>query len=325
MKRSKKLVVFSVATALIMLLAACGGGTAPVGEKTYTVGISQLIQHVALDAATKGFRDALTARLGDKVSFNEQNGQGDPATCAAIASGFVSSKVDLILANATPALQAAAAATADIPILGTSITEYGVALDIKDFSGVVGGNVSGTSDLAPLDGQAEMLRELFPEAKKVGLLYCSAEPNSLYQVNKVKEFLEGMGYECKLYPFSDSNDLAAVTTTAATSDVIYVPTDNTVASNTGIIDNICRPLKVPVVAGEKGIASGCGVATLSIDYYDLGFATGEMAFRILTGAESISAMPVEYAPKFTKMYNEEICTELGIKVPEGYLPIEAEE
>jgi len=292
-------------------------------DKTYKVGILQLVQHQALDAATKGFRDALTEKLGDKVVFDEQNAQGDPATCATIANGFVSSNVDLIMANATPALQAVAAATADIPVLGTSITEYGVALDIQDFNGTVGGNISGTSDLAPLDQQAAMIQELFPNAKTIGLVYCSAEANSLYQVNTVKADLEGLGYTATLYPFSDSNDLSSVVTTAVgANEVLYVPTDNTVASNTGIIDNICQPAKIPVVAGEKGICAGCGVATLSIDYYDLGYATGEMAYKVLTGESDIATMPIEYAPNFTKMYNAAICEKLGITVPAGYVAIE---
>lgn len=334
MKKSRQLIAMAASLALLFSLTACGGGAAnptnptepagsqPSEEKTYTVGISQLIQHDALDAATQGFRDALTEKLGDKVVFNEQNAQGDPNTCATIANGFVSANVDLIMANATPALQAAAAATADIPVLGTSVTEYSVALDIEDFNGTVGGNVSGTSDLAPLDQQAAMIKEFFPDAKNVGLLYCSGEPNSLYQVETVKNFLEEMGYTATFYSFSDSNDLAAVTTTAvAGSDVIYLPTDNTVASNTGIIDSISRPAGVPIIAGEKGICAGAGVAALSIDYYDLGYATGEMAYRVLTGQEDISAMPIEYAPNFTKMYNAEIAADLNITPPEGYTAI----
>lgn len=334
MKNLRKLTALAACAALSLSLAACsGGGTAatptPSGnttsseETTYTVGILQLVQHEALDAATNGFMAALTEKLGDRVTFDPQNAQGDSNTCSSIATGFVASDVDLILANATAALQAASAATGDIPVLGTSITEYGVALGLKDFSGTVGGNVSGTSDLAPLDQQAAMLQEFFPDAKTVGLLYCSAEANSQYQVDTVSAALESMGYTCTPYPFADSNDLAAITTTAAKdSDVIYVPTDNTVASNTGIIDNICQPAGIPVVAGEKGICAGCGVATLSIDYYDLGYATGEMAYKILTGESDISSMPIEYAPNFTKMYNPTICEALGISAPEGYVPIE---
>lgn len=293
-------------------------------DESYTVGICQLVQHDALDAATQGFKDSLIEELGeDKVTFDEQNAQGDPATCATVVNGFVSSGVDLILANATPALQAAAAGTDTIPILGTSVTEYGVALEIDDFNGTVGKNISGTSDLAPLDGQAEMIQELFPDAKNIGLLYCSAEANSQYQVDTVKGFLEEKGYTCEFYAFSDSNDLSAVATKAAeNSDVIYVPTDNTCANNTELIKNICMPAKTPVVAGEEGICAGCGVATLSISYYDLGVATGKMAAKILTGESKIEEMPIEYAPNFTKKYNKEICEELGISIPDEYEAIE---
>ncbi len=296
-------------------------------KEVYTVGICQLVQHEALDAATQGFIDALTEAMGDQVEILEvQNAQGDSNTCSTIVNDFVSKDVDLILANATPALQAAAAITGDIPILGTSVTEYGVALGIDDFDGTVGTNISGTSDLAPLDQQAAMLNELFPDAVNVGLLYCSAEANSQYQVDTVQAALEELGYTCKQYAFSDSNDLSSVTTTAADeSDVIYVPTDNTVASNTEIINNICLPAEVPVIAGEEGICAGCGVATLSISYYDLGVATGKMAARILADGEDISAMPIEYAPEFTKKYNADNCETLGVEIPDDYVAIAAEE
>ena len=294
-------------------------------EKSFTVGICQLVQHDALDAATQGFKDALTEEFGDAVTFDEQNAQGDSNTCSTIVNSFVSNGVDLILANATPALQAAAAATNEIPILGTSVTEYGVALALDDFDGTVGGNISGTSDLAPLDEQAAMLHELFPDAEKVGLLYCSAEANSQYQVDTVKAALEELGYTCEYYAFSDSNDLSAVATTASSeSDVIYVPTDNTVASNTEIVNNICQPAGVPVIAGEEGICAGCGVATLSISYYDLGVGTGKMAARVLNG-EDISEMAVEYAPNFTKKYNAQLCEALGVTIPEDYVAIEVAE
>ncbi len=302
------------------------GEEAASDGETYTVGICQLVQHVALDAATEGFMDAIKEALGeDAVTFDVQNAQGDSNTCSTIINSFVSNDVDLILANATAALQAAQAGTNEIPVLGTSVTEYGVALGIDDFSGTVGGNISGTSDLAPLDEQAAMLNELFPDAKNVGLLYCSAEANSQYQVDVVKAALEEMGYTCEYYAFSDSNDLATIATNAANAcDVIYVPTDNTVASNTEIINNICQPAGVPIVAGEEGICSGCGVATLSISYYDLGVATGKMAVKVLTGEADISEMPVEYAPQFTKKYNASLCEALGVEVPDGYVAIEAE-
>lgn len=296
------------------------------GAETYSVGICQLVQHDALDAATQGFKDALVAELGEgAVTFDEQNAQGDSNTCSTIINGFVSNGVDLILANATPALQAAQAGTDTIPVLGTSVTEYGVALGIDDFNGTVGNNISGTSDLAPLDQQAAMLNELFPDAKNVGLVYCTSEANSQYQVDEVQRFLEELGYTCKQYGFSDSNDLSSVATTASSeSDVIYVPTDNTVASNTEILDNICQPAGIPVIAGEEGICAGCGVATLSISYYDLGVATGKMAAKVLTGVADISEMPIEYAPQFTKKYNADICKALNVTIPDDYVVIEAE-
>ena len=320
-------------------LSACGGSTASsaaassvasaasasgsAAGKKFTVGICQLVQHAALDAATQGFEDALTDSFGEDVTFDFQNAQGDSATCATITNGFVSAGVDLIMANATPALQAAQAATNDIPILGTSVTEYGVALGLTDFSGVVGGNISGTSDLAPLDQQASMIVEWMPEVKKVGLLYCSAEANSQYQVDEVQKYLEEKGVVVTQYSFADSNDLSSVCQNAANeNDALYVPTDNTVAANTGIVDGICRPAKKPVFAGEEGICSGCGVATLSISYYDLGYTTGEMAVKILNGEADISSMPIEYTD-VTKKYNKTICDDLGLTVPEGYVAIEA--
>ena len=332
----------SAATAAAGVLAACGStsssssstaastassaassaGSAAAGQ-SYTVGICQLVEHEALDAATQGFQDALTEQLGDAVTFDMQNAQNDTATCATICNGFVSAGVDLILANATASLQAAQAATADIPILGTSITEYGVALGLTDFSGTVGGNISGTSDLAPLDEQAAMILEWMPEAKTAGLLYCSAEANSQYQVDTIQTYLEDAGLTVTQYPFSDSNDLSSVCQQAASAnELLYVPTDNTVAANTGIVDGICRPMGIPVFAGEEGICSGCGVATLSISYYDLGYTTGEMAVQILTGEADISTMPIQYTSA-TKKYNKTICDELGLTVPEGYEAIEA--
>ena len=311
----------SSAAASSVASSAVAGSAAASGD-SYTVGICQLVQHAALDAATQGFEDALTAEFGENVKFDFQNAQGDSATCATIANGFVSAGVDLIMANATPALQAAQSATNEIPVLGTSVTEYGVALGLSDFSGTVGGNISGTSDLAPLDQQADMIVEWMPEAKKVGLLYCSAEANSQYQVDEVQKYLEAKGVTATQYAFSDSNDLSSVCQKAADeNDALYVPTDNTVAANTGIVDGICRPAKKPVFAGEEGICAGCGVATLSISYYDLGYTTGEMAVKILKGEADISTMPIEYTD-VTKKYNKAVCDDLGLTAPEGYEAIE---
>jgi putative ABC transport system substrate-binding protein len=353
----KKVLALVLACAMALALVACGGNnTSPsttddaetpttsqdasqeeadgtetpdetaTSDKVYQIGICQLMQHPALDAATQGFKDALVEKLGeDGVQFDEQNASGESNTCSTIVNGFVSANVDLILANATPALQAAMASTADIPILGTSITDYATALGREDFSGTTGINVSGTSDLAPLDGQAEMLQELFPDAKTVGLLYCSGEPNSVYQINVIKGYLEDMGYTCTEYSFTDSNDVASVTQSAVDSDVIYIPTDNTAATYTETIANVVLPAGVPVIAGEEGICSGCGVATLTISYYDIGYKTGEMAYDILVNGADISTMEIASAPQFTKKYNAANCETLGITIPDDYEAITADE
>ena len=323
----KKLIAIVLAMMLVLSLAACQPaasgeqGAAADANKTYTIGICQFLPHPALDKATEGFMDAVKAAMGDKVTFDLQDAAGEASTCSTIVNGFVSSNVDLIMANATPAVAAAYNATEDIPILGTSVTEYGVALGIENFSGIVGSNVSGTSDLADLKLQAEMITQWVPDAQKVGLLYCSAEANSLYQVKEVQKYLEAAGLECKQFRFADTSDLMAVTTSAAEyADVIYVPTDNTVANNATAIDSICRPAGIPIIAGESGICANCGIATMSIDYYDLGYKTGEMAVEILTKGADITKMPIEYTPaeKVSYLYNEEICTELGITPVEGY-------
>ena len=303
--------ILALALALMMMgVAACASAT--------TNGICQLVQHEALDAATQGFKDALSAKMPD-VKFDEQNASGDSANCATIVNTFVANGVDLILANATPALQAAMSATGDIPILGTSVTDYATALDMSDWTGTTGINISGTSDLAPLDQQAAMLQELFPDAKEVGLIYCSAEANSVYQVTIIRGYLEEMGYTCTEFAFTDSNDVASVTQNAAdASDVIYIPTDNTAAAYTETIANVVLPAKVPVVAGEEGICRGCGVATLTISYYDIGYRTGEMAYEILANGADVSTMPIESAPQFTKKYNAENAEALGLTIPEDY-------
>ncbi len=348
----KKILAMLLALVMILSLAACAStapatdttaasdtetpaAETPVSEtpvsteepsaadgKTYSVGVCQLVQHEALDAATQGFVDALTEELGDAVTIDVQNASGDSVNCGTIVNGFVSRGVDLIMANATPALTAAVSATADIPILGTSITAYGVALDIDDFNGTVGGNVSGTSDLADLQAQAQMILDWFPETKNVGLLFCSAEPNSRYQIDEVRKALEAQGVTCEEFAFTDSNDVSSVTQKAADfSDVVYIPTDNTAASNTEAIANVLLPAGVPAICGEEGLCRGCGVATLSISYYDLGVTTGKMAAKILKGEANISEMPVEYTDA-TPKYNASICDQLGITPLDGYEAID---
>ena len=325
----KKLISLVLAAVMALSLVACGSGSkdkdTDTGDKTYKVGIVQLVQHEALDAATKGFTDALKEALGDKVEVVEKNASGDSNNCTTIVNGFISDKVDLIMANATPALQAAASATSTIPILGTSVTDYATALEIADWTGTVGGNISGTSDLAPLDKQAAMLQELFPNAKKVGMLFCSSEPNSKYQVDEVTKLLSAAGITCTEYTFTDSNDVSSVAQKACDdSDALYIPTDNTAASNTEAIANVVLAAGTPVIAGEAGICRGCGVATLSIDYYELGKITGQMAAKILTGEADISTMPVEFAPTATKQANMANCEKLGITVPADYTALATE-
>lgn len=324
MKTTKKIVSLAIVLLFATALVFANGNTEASSEKTtYKVGICQLVQHAALDQATQGFIDALTEEFGDSVTFDNQNASGDAATVTTIINGLVSSNVDLILANATLPLQTAAASTADIPILGTSITHYGVALDMDlTEDGATGINVSGTSDLAPLDRQADMITELFPDVKNVGLLYCSAEPNSVFQIQEVEKYLDAKGVNHTRFSFTDSSDVSAVTAAACQeADVIYIPTDNTAASCTEAIRNVVEPAKVPVIAGEEGICAGCGVATLSISYYDLGYTTGKMAVDILKNGADISTMPVQYAPNVTKKYNAELCQILGVEIPSDYVEI----
>ncbi len=336
--KMKKFTAALAAAALMMTAVGCGsantGDTADTTAaadnaaaegKTYNIGIVQLVQHEALDAATQGFMDTLTEKLGDNVKFDLQNANGESTNCSTIATGFVASNVDLILANATAALQASGAATSNIPILGTSVTDYATALEIDDWTGVTGRNISGTSDLAPIDEQEEMLKELFPEVKQVGIIYCSAEANSKYQATLFGDALTADGIAYKEYSAADTNEISAVVSTAVSEcDVLYIPTDNTMASSTETIKNIVVPAGIPVIAGEEGICSGCGVATLSISYYDLGCKTGEMAYEILVNGADPATMEIAFAPNVTKKYNAQICADLGITPPEGYVAIDAE-
>ena len=323
----RKLLSAAIAATMTLTLAACGtsqdDGQSADNPDAYIVGICEQMEHVSLSEATRGFKDGLVEILGeDSVVFREQNAGGEQANCTTIIDGFVSDGVDLILANATWPLQAAASATNSIPVLGTSVTDYATALNLDNFDGTIGRNISGTSDLVDLQSQAQIVQELFPEAENVGLLYCSGEPNSVYQIETVRGYLEDMGYTCEVYAFTDVNDLASVTQAACdSSDVIYIPTDNTVAANTESVANVVLAAGVPVVGGDPGICSGCGVATIATDYYELGKLTAQMAAEILTGEADISTMAVQYGP-MQKIYNAANCDTLNITVPEDYTPVE---
>lgn len=325
MKKFRKLAAILLVLTMVLSLASCGESSTTKTGDTYKIGICQLVQHEALDAATQGFKDALTKKLGDKVEFDEQNASGEKTNCTTIVSQFVSSKVDLIMANATDALVAAGAATEEIPIVGTSITDYATALSIENWTGTTGMNITGTADLAPLVEQAAMIKELCPNAKNVGILYCSNEANSKYQADIVKAELEKLGYTCTVYTFVDTNDVSAVTQSAVdASDVLYIPTDNTAASNGEAINNITEPAKIPVFAGEEGICKKCGVATLSISYYDIGYRAGEMAYEILVNGANPAEMEIGYADNVTKKYIAERAEDLNLTVPQDYEAITAE-
>ena len=318
----KKIVALLLAALMIAALSGCG--EAASGSDKYVVGICQMMPHQSLNDAAQGFQDALIAALGeDQVVFRYQDAGGEYATCATIIDGFLAENVDLILANATVPLQAAVSATSTTPVLGTSITDYATALNMQEWNGFVEGNVSGTTDLAPLDQQAAVIAELFPDAQNVGLLYCSSEPNSVYQITRVEGCLTEMGYTCTSFAFVDVNDLSAVCEAACdASDVIYIPTDNICAMYTENIANVVLPAGVPVVTGDAATCAAAGVATFSIDYYDMGYMTGEMAAQVLTGEADISAMAIHSVDVAEKMYNPVNCEKLGVVVPDGYQPVQ---
>lgn len=313
--------VFSILLAFVLVFAfsAC---TNTSTDAQYTIGIVEYSDHSAQNQAVQGFIDVLTEKLGDNVDFVRQHASGDAGNASLIVNNFLSQNVDLIMADTTQSLQIAASSTSDTPILGAAITDYASAIGTSFTGDYTGLNISGTSDLAPIDQQAEMILELFPEIDKLAILYCSSEVNSEYQASQIVSYLFKKGIMCNEFSFTDSNDLAALVSSACENyDVIFIPTDNTIAECATIVANICRPAGVAVIAGEKGLCESCGAATLSIDYYTLGRKTGEMAYRILAEGADISQMPIEYDENCLKMYNPEICSELNLTVPEDYSPL----
>ena len=314
----KKLLLFALMPLLMSSLTGCKK------KADFNIGIIQFGPIPALTEATKGFKAQFKSMIGSKtVDFEFKNAQLDGSAASAIVNTFVSKQKDLIMANATPCVQAAANATATIPILGTSVTTYEGA-----FGGSIPSNVSGTSDLADLDAQAAMVFEWYPSATKIGVLYCTAEPNSLYQVNMIKTALNNLksGLVITEVSFSDTNDLSLKLSAAAPNlDVLYIPTDNTCADNASSINTLCVSNHLPVIAGEAGICKDCGLATLSIDYYRLGQITGKMAYEVLVEHADISHMEIRYDETQTKYYNPAALADLGLTeadVPEGYLPLE---
>jgi putative ABC transport system substrate-binding protein len=331
----KKLIAVLLSTAMIFTATACGhtasgsagaasapssaasatsaassaaSGSASAGEaKTYNVGIIQQLEHPALDKATQGFEAGLSDKLkgtGSSVKFDLENAQGEQSNCTMIANNFVSAGDDLIMANATSALIAAAQATGDIPIVGTSITDY-VTAGVIDSNDAPGRNVTGASDLAPVDQQIALLQKVVPDAKQVAILYCSAEPNSLFQAKLAEKYLDSANIKWKEYTAADSNEVQAVVTKAISDcNCIYIPTDNTMANNMEIVKNVTIPAKIPVICGEENMCKTGGLATLSISYYDMGYAAGEMAYDILVNGKKPAEMPIKYvSDNITPEYN----------------------
>ena len=301
--------------AIVLVLCLCAGAclsmTACSSKADYTIGICQLMEHESLDKATNGFIDALTEALeaeGKTVEFDSQVA-GDANLCTTVINTFTAKKVDLIMANATPALLAAANATDSIPVLGTSVTDYA-----DTFGGSIPANVSGTSDAVPFDEQAQMMIDTLGlvEGDVVGVIYCTNESNSLIQYNAVKELFEAEGIVVEAYTFSETTELQALVNGAvAACKAIYVPSDNTVAQNDSVVGTICTENNIPVFTSYGGAIC---YASLAIDYYELGAETGRMAAEILLGSKAVSDIEIATLTP-TVVYNEELCSQLSIEVP----------
>ena len=299
------------------VLAGCGSSSSSSssdsGSKTYKIGVVQLTEHSALDASNDGFVEALNAS-GLDVSIDQQNAQNDQSACQTIASKFVGDGVDLIYAIATPAAQAAAAATTDIPIVGCAITDYAASGLVKD-NDKPGTNVTGASDLTPVAEQLQMMQKVLPDVKKVGLLYCSAESNSDIQIASAKEELDALGISYEEYAVSSSNEIQSVVESAVGKvDALYAPTDNTIAAGAAQVGQICKENKLPFITGEEGMCEAGGLFTLSINYTDLGKLAGEMAVKILKGESKPADMAIEHlsTEDLVVVKNEEMATAIGV-------------
>ena len=311
----RSFVAGSAGAATLLALAACGGNTGNGGssDKTYKVGVLQLTEHSALDAANKGFIAALD-ESGLKYEADQQNAQNDQSACATIASKFVGDGKDLIFVIATPAAQAVAGATSDIPIVGTAITDYAGAKLVKD-NNKPGTNVTGTSDMNPVDDQIAMLHKVLPDAKTVGLHFASNEANSEIQIEMAEAALDKLGLSHDRYTVSNSNELQSVVESMVGKvDAVYSPTDNTIAAGMAQVGQIAKENKLPIIPGEKGMCEAGGLCTLSIDYTELGHMAGEMAVKILKGESKPEDMAIEQedASKLEVVKNDDMAQALGI-------------
>lgn len=312
-----------VMTTLILLsvLAGCGTAEAPdTGKNGYRIGIVQLMQHIALDQATQGFQDALTEKLGDQVSFDVQLASGETTNCTTIVTKFVNDDVDLIMGNATPAVIAAKEATATIPIIGTSVTDYvSPEAAIVASNEAPGANVTGYSDMSDIAAHVELTQKLVPDAKTVAIVYCSAEPNSVIQGNQAEEQYKAAGLTTVTLTASDVTTISTVVAAACEqADVIYIPTDNLFAENMESVKNIAEPAKIPVICGEGGMVNSGGTASVAIDYYVLGYRAGEMAYEILVNGASPATTPIGFmtADDMELVINEENIAAIGLTIPE---------
>lgn len=319
--KCKKFLAAAAACLMVAGLAACGNEPSTPSnpdEKVFQIGIVQLAEHPALDEATRGFKEFLTEKLGDKVQFNVQNAQGEQTNCTTIVNQFVSSKVDLIMANATNAVKAAREATSDIPVVGTSVTDY-------VFSGLVasneapGANVTGASDMNPVNVQVQLMKTLCPEVKTVGIVINSGEENSAIQAEEAKTAFEAEGFTVKIYSVADTNEIQTVVTAACNEvDAFYEPTDNLIAANVPTMSNITTAAGKPVICGEGGMCESGFLATYAISYYELGRAAGEQAFNILVNGADPATTPIFFfdVSQLTLVVNEQNAAELGITIPE---------
>ncbi|MBE5978225.1 MAG: ABC transporter substrate-binding protein [Paenibacillaceae bacterium] len=341
MKKKAKALSLALASVMMLSLAGCSGKAPEKTETTagttaaqssekaseaattaaaktadgkqYKIGVLQLVQHTALDASNKGFIKALDD-AGLNYTVDQQNASGDQPTCQTIASKLVNDGDDLILAIATPAAQAVAGATSEIPVLITAVTDP-AASDLVESNEVPGGNITGTSDLTPVKEQISLLKKILPDAKTVGVLYCTAESNSEIQAKMAKEAIEAAGMTAVDYTVSSSNEIQTVVTSMVGKvDAIYAPTDNTIAAGMTTVAMIANENKIPTICGEEGMVKAGGLATYGIDYYELGYLTGKQAVKILTEGTDVSKMPIEYLPleKCKLSVNEETAKTLGI-------------
>ncbi|NLM12524.1 MAG: ABC transporter substrate-binding protein [Epulopiscium sp.] len=334
MKKFIKALSLFLSTTVLLFAAGCsnGGGNtttttqdpAPAQSssedsgKKYTVGIIQYMDHVALDAAREGFIEALKDNGyvdGENLTIDFQNAQGDQSNLSTISDRFVSNNVDLVLAIATPAAQSIAGKTTEIPILATAVTDFEAA-KLVDSNEAPGGNVSGTTDMNPIKEQIGLLAELVPDAKTVGVLYTSSEDNSIVQAKIAKEAIESMGLNYVEVTVTNSNDVQQATQSIVEKcDAIYIPTDNTFASAMPVVHGVTSQSKTPVICGESGMVNNGGLATLGINYRDLGYQTGLMAVKILKGEAAPATMPIESASRFDFAINGTVAEEIGIEIP----------